>query len=175
MSPSTSILIVAVASFLVTIIPSSVGEFQRPFKFDLPLRDVGLHPHGTSTFDQLEAPQVAIGRGTTIVGSVLHEAGWPRAVEAFRGVPYALPPVGDRRFRPLVPISSQGVINATRFGPRCPGKQLLQLPGSGGAESEDCLTLNVFRPEIADTDSETVKWPVAVYIHGGAFNRGTGA
>ncbi|KAJ7903582.1 putative extracellular lipase [Mycena olivaceomarginata] len=175
MSPSTSILIVAVASFLVTIIPSSVGEFQRPFKFDLPLRDVGLHPHGTSTFDQLEAPQVAIGRGTTIVGSVLHEAGWPRAVEAFRGVPYALPPVGDRRFRPLVPISSQGVINATRFGPRCPGKQLLQLPGSGGAESEDCLTLNVFRPEIADADSETVKWPVAVYIHGGAFNRGTAA
>lgn len=54
---------------------------------------------------------------------------------------------------------------------RCPGKQLVQLPGGDGLESEDCLTLNVFRPKVQLGE----KLPVALYIHGGAFNRGTGA
>ena len=52
---------------------------------------------------------------------------------------------------------------------RCPGKQLLQIPGSE-SNSEDCLTANVFRPSNASTHD---KLPVAVYVHGGAFNRGS--
>ena len=38
-------------------------------------------------------------------------------------------------------------------------------------QSEDCLTLNVFRPKRAGSSSS--KLPVGIYIHGGAFNRGT--
>lgn len=49
---------------------------------------------------------------------------------------------------------------------RCPGKQLL---GKGGDNSEDCMTVNVFRQKRVGDE----KLPVAVYIHGGAFNRGS--
>jgi acetylcholinesterase len=53
---------------------------------------------------------------------------------------------------------------------RCPGRQLLQIPGSDW-NSEDCLTANIFRPTSTSLND---KLPVAVYIHGGAFNRGSG-
>lgn len=60
-------------------------------------------------------PRVSLRQGT-IVGSALHDG----AVEAFRGIPYALPPVGDRRFRPAQPVpASRETVDATRFGARC--------------------------------------------------------
>ena len=43
-------------------------------------------------------------------------------VMAFKGIPYAAPPTGDRRWRP--PAAAErwtDVRDATRFGPRCPG------------------------------------------------------
>ncbi|KAJ7274442.1 acetylcholinesterase precursor [Mycena haematopus] len=158
--PRTSLLqLVVLASSLgfgLSFDSSIQGNFkvQLPFNFTLPL---GLL---TNCESQAPVPCVSLGLGTTVVGSVLREAGWPRAVGAFRGVPYALPPVGNRRFRALVPL---------------PPTQ-----GDDRAESEDCLTLNVFRPKVdadSDSDSENLnsKLPVALYIHGGAFNRGTAA
>jgi triacylglycerol lipase len=51
----------------------------------------------------------------------------------------------------------------------CPGEQL--LPGKSADSSEDCMTVNIFRQK---PEEEGKKIPVAVYIHGGAFNRGTG-
>ena len=53
---------------------------------------------------------------------------------------------------------------------RCPGKQLLPPGGGHDIWSEDCLTVNVFRPKDLPTEK---KVPVMVYVHGGAFNRGT--
>jgi carboxylesterase type B len=50
---------------------------------------------------------------------------------------------------------------------RCPGKQL--LAGKTYPSSEGCMTVNIFRQK--PKDGERV--PVAVYIHGGAFNRGS--
>jgi carboxylesterase type B len=50
---------------------------------------------------------------------------------------------------------------------RCPGKQLLS--GKTFPSSEDCMTVNIFRQKPKDEK----KVPVAVYIHGGAFNRGS--
>src|ERR1700761_6683523 len=51
----------------------------------------------------------------------------------------------------------------------CPGVQLIKDPGDNDA-SEDCLTVNVFRPL---NTAPGQKLPVAVYVHGGAFNRGS--
>ncbi|OJJ96222.1 hypothetical protein ASPACDRAFT_54622 [Aspergillus aculeatus ATCC 16872] len=114
----------------------------------------------------LNRPRIAISQGT-VVGTTLTET-LNHPVDAFRGIPYALPPVGDRRFRRAVPVNaSDEFIDASRYGPRCPGKQLLQIPGDSGS-SEDCLTVNVFRPQGVQG-----KLPVAVYVHGGAYNRGT--
>ncbi|RKK09559.1 hypothetical protein BFJ65_g16010 [Fusarium oxysporum f. sp. cepae] len=85
------------------------------------------------------------------------------------GVPYALPPTGDLRFRlPVkVPASPDKVIDASEYGPAAPGKGLLVGPTL--EQSEDCLTANIFRKS-ADKHE---KLPVALYIHGGAFNRGS--
>lgn len=56
---------------------------------------------------------------------------------------------------------------------RCPGKQLLRIPGTPWLESsEDCLTLNIFRWRGTFANA---RLPVLVYIHGGAFNRGFAA
>lgn len=54
---------------------------------------------------------------------------------------------------------------------RCPGRPLVYNPNSHDVDSEDCLTANVFRPKGATGANS--KLPVGVYIHGGAFNRGT--
>lgn len=101
----------------------------------------------------------------------------PRTVEAFLGIPYARPPTGDRRFRPAEPLppSPDAVLDASQYGPSAPGKQLL----SGGPAlvySEDCLTANVFRQASESQEGKEeslLLLPVAIYIHGGAFNRGT--
>uniref|UniRef100_A0A0W0FR75 Carboxylic ester hydrolase n=1 Tax=Moniliophthora roreri TaxID=221103 RepID=A0A0W0FR75_MONRR len=63
------------------------------------------------------------------------------------------------------------IVDARDFGSRCPGKQLVQIPGSDIRESEDCLTINIFRPKFHHSQ----KLPVALYVHGGAFNRGAAA
>lgn len=116
-------------------------------------------------------PTVTIRQGT-LEGIILEEVARP--IEGFLGVPYALPPTGDRRLRPPVPVTaSTAVIDASEYGAAAPGKQL--RPGSNLTYSEDCLKANIFRhvpmPKTAKTAASLL--PVAVYIHGGAFNRGT--
>jgi para-nitrobenzyl esterase len=92
----------------------------------------------------------------------------------FRGVPYAQPPVGPRRFRPPVECEPwDGVRDARDFGPiahQFP-TDLEEMQGRMDlAQSEDCLTLNIWTPE---PDGE--RRPVMVWIHGGAYLNGTGA
>jgi len=113
--------------------------------------------------------RVKLPQGTYI--GKKHEDAGPHQVEAWYGIPYALPPTGDRRFRRPAKISpSESVFHATAYGPSAPGKPLLKVDGPPLQYSEDCLTANVFR-RIASAESAAL--PVGVYIHGGAFNPGT--
>lgn len=86
------------------------------------------------------------------------------AIEAFLGVPYAAPPVGDLRFRapqPHAPWTTP--VQATQVATPCPQVR----PTNIG--SEDCLYLNVYTPaHIAAADR-----PVMVYIPGGGFTQGS--
>ncbi|KKY16389.1 putative carboxylesterase type b [Diplodia seriata] len=106
-------------------------------------------------------------------------------VEQFLGIRYAEPPVGALRFAAPAPYASGDAaqhVDATRYGPAC-----LQDAGFEAANglSEDCLTLNIFRPAAAsiapntsanyttttdddDDDEEEPLLPVLVYIYGGA-------
>jgi para-nitrobenzyl esterase len=94
--------------------------------------------------------------------------------DAWLGIPYAAPPVGDLRFRAPQPVARwSGVRDATKFGGRC-----VQGPGldPGYAQpflNEDCLYLNVYVPH-TDRGEGHPKLPVFVWIHGGGFTGGAG-
>lgn len=99
----------------------------------------------------------------------------PRAVEAWRGIPFAQTTGGQNRFRPPVPLelsaaSAATPFDASRFGPVCPGTSA-RIPGM--LDGEDCLNLNVYRPA-SSYEPGGARLPVVVYVHGGAFNGGLG-
>ena len=85
-------------------------------------------------------------------------------VVAFKGIPYAAPPLGDLRWRPPQPVIAwDGIRDATATRPGC-----LQAGDAGEPLSEDCLFLNVWAPR------ETVEpLPVMVWIHGGGYRLGS--
>jgi para-nitrobenzyl esterase len=95
-------------------------------------------------------------------------------VRVFKGIPFAAPPIGERRWKPPQPVTAwSGVKNADAFGAQC-----MQLPYPAGSPyagpaqttSEDCLYLNVWT-----TAKPGDKRPVMVWIHGGAWTRGSGS
>ncbi len=91
--------------------------------------------------------------------------------ESFKGVPFAAPPVGDLRWRPPEPPANwTGVRKADAFGPIC--MQASRGFFANAPMSEDCLTLNVWRPAGAKAGD---KLPVMVWIYGGAFIQGSSA
>jgi acetylcholinesterase len=120
-------------------------------------------------FETASVPTVTIPQAK-LVGTLIDDGNFPEPIEAFLGFPYAQSPIGDLRFaKALTPRPSNAIFTASKYGPRCPGKQLLPPGGGPDIWSEDCLTANVFRPR----NLPDKKLPVMVYIHGGAFNRGT--
>jgi len=87
---------------------------------------------------------------------------------AFRGIPYAAPPVGELRWRPAQPVEPwSSILDATTFSPDCP--QPVQPGQETWPQSEDCLYLNIVTP-----DMRASGLPVLVLIHGGAFFVGSG-
>ena len=96
-------------------------------------------------------------------------------VNTFKGIPYAAPPFGANRLRPPQPVEPwSGVRDALAYGAKppqvpypspWPGDVLIpELDVIG----EDCLTLNVWSPELG-----SARHPVMVWIPGGVFEHGT--
>ncbi len=103
-------------------------------------------------------------RVATESGDVLGELSGDLAI--FRGIPYAAPPTGDRRWRAPEPFGAfEETWDASQFGEVCPQ---FQLDGRV-VGSEDCLSLNIWAPRAAGSR------PVMVFIHGGAFIDGSGS
>lgn len=89
-------------------------------------------------------------------------------VRAYKGIPYAAPPVGALRWKPPQPPAPwRGGRDASDFGPACIQPERSDVRREIGAQSEDCLTLNVWAPANARNA------PVMIWIHGGAFRMGS--
>lgn len=109
-----------------------------------------------------EVPNVTVGPGT--VCGVVHKNPQGQSSHAYLGIPFAQPPIGPLRWQSPQPFTlpSGEVFAASEFGAEC-----VQPSGSldGYSGSEDCLTINIYRP----TDSTLKDLPVLLYIHGGGF------
>lgn len=105
------------------------------------------------------------------------------AVDSFKGIPFAVPPVGTNRLTVPRPITtSLGTVKATGIPLACP-QQALFAPNTtlpedvlqailsspllqkAQGESEDCLTLNIQRPSGTKANA---KLPVVFWIFGGS-------
>ena len=92
---------------------------------------------------------------------------------AWRGIPYAAPPIGRLRFRaPQRVVPWNGFRDAASFGRVAPQAHKGQFAGVSPdvPSGEDCLTVNVVAPETAASDAPL---PVMVFIHGGGYSTGS--
>ncbi|KAG1938836.1 acetylcholinesterase [Pimephales promelas] len=106
------------------------------------------------------------------VAEVKTDCGWMRGrweggAYSFKGIPYAVPPVGERRWQPPADLVEagkcwHGMYDATRFRSICAQVQPLRKDGQVMGQ-EDCLHLSVWTPSLEPAKP----LPVMVWIHGG--------
>jgi len=100
------------------------------------------------------------------------------SVMAFKGIPFAAPPVLGRRWQGPGPVAAwKGVRKADAFGASCIQTIVSERKPwtyefmTHNETSEDCLYLNVWTA----AKSARERRPVFFYIYGGAFTEGSGA
>ena len=113
-------------------------------------------------------PQVAISNGQ-LEGTFNATTG----INSYKGIPYALPPVGNLRWKaPQPPANWSGVLKADHFSHMPMQKRIYSdMIFRADTMSEDCLYLNVWTP----AKSAYARLPVLVYFYGGGFSAGDGS
>ena len=91
------------------------------------------------------------------------------AIRVFRGIPFAMPPIGERRWKKPLPIPDGDKVFEAYYNGRSPIQTIIDSErASYYPQSEDCLYLNVW---VNDACKDTNK-PIMVFIHGGAYGWG---
>ena len=114
-----------------------------------------------------------------------------RGVAAYKGIPYAAPPIGERRFQAPAPVAAwESLFDATGFGAPCMQSYDRELTESDLSlelatvftmrtemkiDNEDCLYLNVWTPADGESGEADAKRPVMVWFHGGGYSYGSGS
>ena len=140
-----------------------MSDMKREFKDLVRLESYKtLNNEITGDYDETHAVKCVNG---TFVGTEEH------GVASWLGIPYAKPPVGERRFKaPEYVDADDRVFEAKYYGKGAFGSlgydDCIQRQ-----ESEDCLYLNIW----VNADDKTEEKPVMVWIHGGAYVVGSGS
>lgn len=131
------------------------------------MASLGVAGNGTALAAETPRPVVTISQG-----ALAGQTG-ANGAEIFKGIPYAKPPIGDLRWKPPIAAATwKGTRDASAFGASC---MQPSYPSSSiyadklESMSEDCLTLNVWKPPHAH------KAPVIVWIYGGSLAFGSSA
>jgi para-nitrobenzyl esterase len=128
-------------------------------------RDEDAGPPRRTTASASGKASATAKRATTVANTTL---GKVRGLESdgvlvFKGIRYGADTASSRFMPPVVPTAWRETRDALNYGSASP------QPGKGESMSEDCLFLNVWTPDLRG------KRPVMVYIHGGAYSRGSGS
>lgn len=128
----------------------------------------GFLSHGTGA---LSATATAAALADPIEvdgGKIRGVAARVEGVRAYKGIPFAAPPVGDLRWKPPQPVAAwEGVRECADYGPACPQPDA-GITRAPDRQDEDCLYLNVWTSATSSGD----KRPVMVWIHGGGSTVG---
>jgi len=120
----------------------------------------GVNQEITGSYDESLA---AVCRNGTFVGEADGD------VLSFKGIPYAVPPVGDLRWKDPVPAEEgDGIYEAKYFGESPIQSEWFSEVGSYYPQGEDCLTLNVWTNSTGPSHGKTVM----VFFHGGSYGWG---
>ena len=128
-------------------------------------RQVSLHAVFVLILLKLTFAQVIQIQEGEILGNVM-QSRLNNNFFAFRGIPFAEPPVNELRFKAPIPKRPWvGQHNSTAYGSMCMQESRVTI-------SEDCLFLNVFTRILPTTNTQLK--PVIAFLHGGGFELGAG-
>ena len=159
-----------IRGFRVWKIRKRYGDGSEGFVFDLKREDIEeTNAQNQAVRGEYDANLAVKTRTGVFVGYKYKE------IVCYLGIPYAKPPVGERRWKAPEPLDpSDGVFQAVNFG-----ASAIQVEHTGSIirnhrQSEDCLTLNICAGKSKDTgeSKDRTPKPVLVLFHSGDFTSG---
>lgn len=104
----------------------------------------------------------------TTLGAVCGNA-LPSGATEFLGIPYAEAPTGNLRWAsPVPPAPWSRTRSGQQYGPGC--LQLHHNPDVPHPQSEDCLNLNLYLPDVKTCSGGP--YATMIWFHGGSFEEG---
>ncbi len=140
----------------------AVKLYRFTFEVLLGLASICIVALAAAPIASADHPPIAVTESGLVIGTTAN------GINEFLGIPYAAPPMGPLRWMPPKPygLFHGFVLQATQFGSEC------TQPGPFG--SENCLFLNVYRPQPQFGGGPPRSLPVMVWIHGGSLTSGGG-